>query len=189
MADFTKAVEFLLSNETFTRKGVVVSRYENPTTGEISNWGISLKWLKTIDPEATADTVRNLTRGAAVDLYFVHWWKANHLDLLDNDNLAAKMLDICVNCGAGTGIKLLQQALNEPLENPATHLAVDGVIGPKVAAVAKLDTATSMGEYGLLAALVSLLEDHYRNIVEANPVHEADLATWLARAEKLPVTA
>ena len=188
MPNAQKAIDYVISNETYTRNGQVISHYENPATSEISNFGISLKWLKTIDPEATADTIRNLSREAASDLYLVHWFNANHLDLLNSDNLAAKMLDICVNCGAGTGIKLLQQALNEPLENPADHLAVDGVIGPKVAAVAKLDTATSMGEYGLLAALVSLLEDHYRNIAEANPVHEADLPVWLARAEKLPTT-
>ena len=35
-------------------------------------------------------------------------------------------------------------------------------------------------------SLVSLLEDHYRAIAAKNPVHQADLATWLARAEKLP---
>ena len=186
MADFNKAFEYLMGNETFVRNGVVISHYENPATGEISNWGISLAWLKTIDPEATADTVRNLTRESASDLYEKYWWKANHLDLLDSDNLAAKMLDICVNCGSGTGIKMLQTALNEPMENPAEHLVVDGVIGPKVVAAVKLDTATAIGEYGLLAALVSLLEDHYRAIAAKNPVHEADLPVWLARAEKLP---
>ncbi len=186
MSNFQKAVDYLISNETFVKNGQVISHYENTASGEISNFGISLRWLKTIDPEATADTVRNLTREAAEALYEQHWWKANHLDLLTNDNLAAKMLDICVNCGAGTGIKILQAALNEPLENPADHLAVDGIIGPKVAEVARLDTSTSMGEYGLLAALVSLLEDHYRAIAAANPVLAPNLATWLERAEKLP---
>ncbi len=186
MANFNKAFDFLMSNETYTRKSVVVSHYEDPASGEISNWGVSLKWLKTIDPEATADTVRSLTREAACDLYLVHWWKPYHLDMLDSDNLATKMLDICVNCGPGTGIKLLQQALNEPLENPADHLAVDGIIGPKVIKVAKLDTATKMGEYGLLASLVSLLEAHYRDIVAKNPAQAKNLPTWLARAEKLP---
>lgn len=189
MSNFKKAFEYLMGNECFARKGVVVSHYENPATQEISNFGVSLKWLKTIDPEATADTVRNLTREAASDLYEKYWWGHIHLDMLPNDNVATKMLDICVNCGAETGIKLLQTALNEPLENPATHLAVDGVIGPKVAAVVKTDTATSMGEYGLLAALVSLLEDHYEKIAAENPVHKTDLPVWLARAMKLPVSA
>ncbi len=186
MPNFDKPFEYLMNNETYTRNGQIVSHYENAATGEISNWGVSLRWLKTIDPEATADTVRNLTREAAKDLYFVHWWKASHLETLPNDNLAAKMLDICVNCGAGTGIKMLQKALNEPLENPADHLAVDGIIGPKVAAVVKTDTATQMGEYGLLSALVSLLEDHYRAIAAENAVLAPNLPTWLARAEKLP---
>lgn len=187
MPNFNLAFEYLMSNETFIKNGVVMSHYENQKTGEISNFGISLKWLKTIDPEATTDTVRNLTRDAAAALYEKYWWEANHLDLLDSDNLAAKMLDICVNCGAGTGIKILQTALNEPLENPATHLAVDGLIGPMVAAAAKRDTCTQIGEYGLLAALVSGLEDHYRKIAADDPIHEADLPVWLARAEKLPV--
>lgn len=186
MPNEKKAIDYVISNETFVKSGQVISHYENPATGEISSWGISLKWLKTIDPEATADTVRNLTQDAAVDLYYNHWFMANHLDLLTSDKLAAKMLDICVNCGAGTGIKLLQTALNEPLENPAQHLAVDGVIGPKVAEMARLDTATSIGEYGLLAALVSLLEDHYKEIVEKNPARASDLPVWMARAEKLP---
>lgn len=186
MSNFPKAFDYLISNEVFIKNGQIVSHYENPATQEVSNWGVSLKWLKTIDPEATADTVRNLTKEAAFGLYEQHWWEANHLDMLPNDNIATKMLDMCVNCGAATAIKILQAALNEPLENPADHLAVDGLIGPKVAAVVKTDTATQMGEYGLLSALVSWLEDHYRNVAVANPVHDADLPIWLARAEKLP---
>lgn len=187
MNNFNKAFEYLMSNETMLGKnGQVISHYEDPATGEISNWGASLAWLKTVDPEATADTIRGLTRDAAHDLYEKYWWEKYKLDQLSSDNVAAKMLDICVNCGPVTGIKMLQEALNEPLTDASEHLILDGIIGPKLIAAEAIDTETQSGEYGLLAAIVSLLEDHYQAIVAKNPAQQKNLKTWLTRAERLP---
>ena len=176
--DFTKAVNYLLANEG--------GRYENPATGEISNWGISLQWLKTIDPEDTADTVRTLSRDAAEDLYKKYWLEAPKLNLIPNDNIATKMLDICVNCGAQTGVKLLQNVLNQPLEEHEEHITCDGLIGPATIAAIKTELTFPNGEFSLLAALVSELEDHYRAIAEAKPELQDQLAGWLKRAERLP---
>jgi len=178
MPDFTKAVNYLLNSEG--------GLYESPVTHECSNFGISLKWLETIDPEATADTIRNLSRDAAIDLYYKYWWRDIKLDQIPNDNIATKMLDICVNCGPQTGIKLLQSTLNQPLEPHEEHITCDGLIGPATIAAIQAELTYPNGEFMLLAALVSELEDHYNTIAEAHPELAGNLAGWLARAEKLP---
>ena len=188
MANFRKAIDYLFSNETFTRNGSIVSHYENPATGEISNWGISLVWLRTVDPEATADTVRNLTREAAEQLYQKYWWEENRICNIPSDDIATKVLDMCVNCGAGTGIKILQDTLNMVL-TPAKWLVPDGVIGPHVIACITEECAGSPEIQMLLTDLSRNLCKHYRDIAAKDPAkHAADLPGWLARAGKLPGT-
>lgn len=176
MADFAGAVSFLLANEG--------GHFEDAATGEISNYGISLKWLKTIDPEATAATIRHLTRPAAVELYRKYWWDQFNFGLIPNAAVATKVFDAAVNCGAMTAIRILQETLNEPMES-SEQIATDGHIGAKTAAAVERDIDAD--EYGLLAAFSVNLEDHYRCVAEKNPKLAHYLPAWLERAEKLPV--
>src|SRR4051794_7381193 len=118
MPEFLKAVSYVLSNEA--------TLLEDASTGEVSKYGISLKWLKGIDPEATAATIRNLTKPAAIDLYRVHFWDKNHLGWIPSQRVATKLLDMMVNFGEITGIRMLQCVLNEPVEDGDEHLDIDG---------------------------------------------------------------
>lgn len=178
MASFEKAMAYVLVNEG--------GHYEDPATGEISNFGISLKWLKTIDPEATAETVRSLTRDAAGDLYKQHWWDLYRVSLIPSDRVATKLFDAMINMGPVTAVRLLQETLNEPLDNPRDHIAVDGAIGPQVARAVKIDTAVKADEDALIAAFAENIAMRYEKIAADNSALQKNLPGWLARAEKLP---
>ena len=178
MTEFEPAVEYVLGNEG--------GHYEDPQTGEISNFGISLKWLKTIDPEATADTVRNLTREAAVDLYKTQWWDKFHVGLIPSQRIATKLFDHCVNMGPVTAVRILQETLNEPAESPVDMIATDGLIGNQVVLAVTHDCGMPSGEQSLLDAFAANIATHYEEIVAKNPAQQKNLKGWLARAEKLP---
>jgi lysozyme family protein len=184
MSDFNFAVKYVLGNEVL---GYGTPRqnphYEDQETGEISAWGISLKWLIGVQHDATAATVRGLTEAQARNLYQQYWWTPNHFSLIENDRIAAKVFDAAVNMGAGTAIKIMQTVLDVIL--PGASLNADGVIGPHTAEVVN-EAVENCGVNGVLKAFSDSLASRYRNIATANPVHQKDLQGWLARASKLP---
>lgn len=188
MSEFEPAVEYVIGNETYTKAdGTVVSHYEDKETGEISNWGISLKWLKTVNPTATADTVRNLSRDGAISVYRIFWWDKYRLGLIPSQCVATKLFDHCVNMGPATAVELLQKTLNEPLEMADSQVDVDGAIGPQVVGAITNEMAMQGGEHDLLLAFAETLSLHYESIVAKNPSQQKNLKGWLERAEKLPV--
>ena len=179
MANFEKAITYVLANEG--------GHYEDPATNEISNYGVSLAWLKTIDPTATADTIRSLTKDAAIELYRQHWWLRYKMDMIPSDRCATKLFDACVNIGPQTAIKIFQKTLNEPLDESEIGISEDGYIGNQVANAVTRDMGYPTGEDQLLSAFAANLATHYEEIAVKNPVHQKDLPGWLKRAEKLPV--
>lgn len=175
---FPYSVAFVIGNETYTRHGQIVSLYEDPHTGECSNFGISLKWFRSIKPDATADDIHALTQEGAEHLYRVYFWDAGNLSAIALPSIAAKVLDAEVNMGGGRGVALLQAA---------SGVESDGVMGPKTAASCnKADEAT------LYAAFVRCAADRYQKIRDAQiskygqSVADKNLSQWLARLAKNP---
>ena len=179
MADFNKAIEYVLANEG--------GHYEDKTSGEVSNFGISLRWLQTVQPKATADDIRGMTKHAAISLYSHYWWTPNKLDLIPSDAVATKLFDAMVNCGAETAIEIFQKTLNEPLMDNEEKVAVDGHIGPQTAKAVAQELTVQNGEKDLLNAFLVNLIEHYEAIAAARPDLAKNLPGWEARAEKLPV--
>lgn len=178
MANFQTAIDYLLINEG--------GRFEDQSTGEITNFGISLRWLQTVEPDATADTVRNLSREAAEALYEKYWWDQYHVGSIPSDPVATKLFDHMVNMGAGTAVRIFQDTLNEPTDNIDQHVAVDGLIGPQVIAAVKEEMGQATGVGPLLDAFAVNLVSHYQDIAAKNPALAKNLKNWEARAEKLP---
>lgn len=178
MADFISAIDYVLMNEG--------GHYEDLATGEISNHGISLKWLKTVQPDATAKTIRDLPAAQAISLYHKYWWETHDMDLIENNHIATKLLDAMVNMGPETAIRLFQVVLNEPVE-PSERIAEDGVMGKKTADALEFELGTNPhGEKEILDSFAEELRNRYKRIAEMNPVHKKDLPGWLKRAEKMP---
>ena len=61
--------------------------------------------------------------------YKFEFWNA-WFDRLNSDEVAKRVLDASVNMGKGTGVKLLQRAINSSVNPDAPRLDVDGKWGP-----------------------------------------------------------
>ena len=106
MGDFHRCIDRILTEE-----GGLSAHPADP--GGLTNYGISQRSYPTLDIAA-------LTLDAAKALYRRDYWQPIHGDQLP-PGLDLLLLDSAINQGAGTAIKLLQQAL---------RIKDDGVLGP-----------------------------------------------------------
>ncbi|MGH8599000.1 MAG: glycoside hydrolase family 108 protein, partial [Gammaproteobacteria bacterium] len=79
-------------------------------SGGITKYGISLRFLKSVDASATVNDIVDLERVVAIGLYCRHFWDACRCDELPA-SLAAILFDCAVNQGPTTAVKLLQSEL------------------------------------------------------------------------------
>jgi lysozyme family protein len=80
--------------------------------GGITNFGISLRFYKTIFPSATADDIRNLSESQAEQLYRTYWWNKYSYAQFKAVIVAVKVFDMAVDMGPHEAHKLLQSAIN-----------------------------------------------------------------------------
>lgn len=92
-------------------------------TGGVTKYGISLHAY----PHLGYEGIKNLTREQARALYLQDYWSKIRGDDLP-DGLALCVFDYAVNSGVGAAIRLLQQAVQVP---------VDGALGPITLAAMK----------------------------------------------------
>jgi len=110
MADFNKAIDFVLANE-----GGYANNPADP--GGETNFGISHRAYPTLD-------IKNLTREEAETIYQRDYWK---FDDVASQRVATKLFDACVNMGPSQAVRLLQLALGGIQAGP---VIADGKLGP-----------------------------------------------------------
>jgi lysozyme family protein len=113
--------------------------------------------------------IKNLTRGQAIAIYRRDWWDRLRVGEIENPDVSAKVFDLCVNMGAGTGIRLLQRALG--------NVEVDGIMGPQT-----LAAANDADPDALLSALREEAARHYRTLIARNPKLARYEEGWMNRA-------
>lgn len=129
MADFDISIEKVLAHE-----GGLAEEVGDP--GEITNFGWSLQLQKRINPDATANDIRNLTRDQAKANYKTVFWL---YDGIADQALADKILDMAVQFGTPT-INLLVKKLVLPN-------AKDSYMGPPtIDAINRRDAAELLVE-------------------------------------------
>lgn len=109
---FEQAIERVLGHE-----GGYVNDPADP--GGETQWGISKRSYPHVD-------IKALTRDEAIAIYRRDFWARVHADELF-DGVAFQCLDLAVNSGVETAVRLLQRALD---------VADDGHFGPHTAAAA-----------------------------------------------------
>jgi len=115
-------------------------------------YGITLKTALETHPDWTAQSIKDLSWRAAADFYLYDWWDRYHFNLLEDQNLAAKVFNISVNVGPATAIRWLQQAAG----GLDAGIEVDGILGPQTATKVNL-----MDPSVLLAQFKESAKAHY----------------------------
>lgn len=166
---FTNAFNFLIEHEG----GFINDPVDD---GGATNFGISLRFYKLLNKDATKDDIENLTLDDARKIYYEYWWVKYNYNSIDSYDLVEKIFDFSVNMGPSQAHKLLQSAVNCFFAED--RLAEDGIIGTETIAACNEITNPnlSMHEqhvknlinyYTLLACkfyleIASLEEDNYR---------------------------
>jgi lysozyme family protein len=137
--------------------------------GGITKYGISLRSY----PHLGRDGIRNLTVEQARDIYYRDWWQRLRCGEIQDDRIAQKLLDTCINVGAMTGVRILQRALCDV----GQPVSIDGLIGPQT-----IGAANRADSVQLLAAMRYHQTMHYKRLIERNPKLAKFERGWMARA-------
>ena len=107
--------------------------------------------------------VEGITVSQATDVYYYDFWCKLGLDKMFDKYVAAEVFDSAVNCGPGTGAKMLQRAINYCRREGWDRIAVDGQIGPQTRLA--VDRLVSAGHrLPLLEACNGEQYIHYRGL-------------------------
>ncbi len=150
--------------------------------GQITNYGISLRFLKAEhidtdgDGDSDEDDIIHLDVSEADAIYLKYFWDKFHYGNIKDLKLATKVFDISVNMGGSQAHKILKRAMNHLIDIP---LAETGEINAGIIALAnKLDAKE------LIENIRTEEKDVYMMIVERNKALTIFLKGWLARAEE-----
>lgn len=186
MAEFDEAIEFIIKNEG----GYVNNPHDS---GGSTNFGISLKFLKSLTPvdlsilpedvvSAINECLENndmapKTIDRAKVIYEELFWKSARLSLIKFQKIATYVLDMCVHHGITQAIKILQRALWAAWGFQVVK--DDGVFGIKTAGI--IQKMPDVGELYLLAALRAERAGFCRLLSATRPKDKEFLDGWLKR--------
>jgi len=150
-------------------------------SGGPTNWGISLRFVKTSgldmdidgDGDIDADDMKQLTQNQAIEVYKEHFWTKQKYFMIEKAEIAIKCFDMAVNMGPRQANKLMQRAANDCGEN----LVVDGKVGPNTFA-----SVNYVSEGTMLKAMRERQADFYKQLVKRKPSYKKFLKGWLNRA-------
>jgi len=181
MAEFMVAHRFAAKWE-----GGLVDHPNDP--GGITNYGISLRWLRSEgtelgdidgDGDVDADDIRALTFEQAAELFKSRFWDAYRLGELPQLT-ATCHYDCAMNCGPRQATLLTQRACNKLIGVYGMPLVVDGIFGPKTRAFLATNSTQTLARI-----MIALREDFYRNLVARKPKLGCFLTGWLNRCADL----
>lgn len=176
MSDFEQAVNYVLKNE----KGI--SNHVNDKGG-YTNFGISLRFLKSISPvnlryygifeEPNEQTIHDLTIDKVKKIYHNEFWVNAPFDRIGHQEIANYIFDMAVNLGVAPAIKCIQRAVWSVMRK--CSLIDDGIMGEKTLA------AIGVCGFMLLPAMRSERAGYYR-LVAKELDDRTFLEGWLSRA-------
>ena len=173
MALFENCYPFMLANEDYTPP-----RYE--TVGDCGAQAIS--GINSAAFPLQFERINALPqaeRGDEVETFYKAAFWNPYLAQVADDEVAKRVLDAAVNMGAGTAVKLLQQAVNWSRDSAPISLVVDGQWGPRT-----VEEVNNCNQDALVSEFRQARQEHYQAIVAANPAKAQYLDAWLARARK-----
>jgi lysozyme family protein len=117
----------------------------------------------------TEEALRNISDADLMRIYRDGYWK---FDGVNDQRVATKMFDLCVNFGDGTEIKMIQVIVG---------VSADGVYGPATEAA-----INAMDPDQLIQDISDAAVARYEEIEGRNPNDEEFMRGWLIRAKDVP---
>lgn len=177
MADFDKAVTYVLGNE-----GGFVDN-ENDSGG-VTNFGISLRFLRAVSRDnlarygvhepVTHEAIRDMSLAQAKEIYKGEFWEHARFSEIQSQRVASYIFDMAVNHGTAQAIKLVQRAIWS-LYGVRNCIKDDGVLGPKT-----LDEINWRGN-SMLPVIMAVRAGYYMLLAEKRPKDKVFLEGWLNR--------
>jgi hypothetical protein len=149
--------------------------------GGITNYGISLRYLKSEKMDLNADgkydykDIRQLNVDKAKKIYFDKWWNKYQYYKIKNQQVATKIFDMSVNMGSDRAHKILKKAINAIV---IEDIPVDGRLDTST-----INTINTLPSTHLLMVLRDLQKKFYVNLTINNPRLLVFLNGWMKRAE------
>lgn len=178
MADFIRAVNFVLGNE-----GGFSNDPED--AGGATNYGISLRFLQALSDERLRHygfhippdliAVEKMTLAQATAVYEGEFWKAAPFAEIPRQPVCNYVFDMAVNHGPSIAIKLVQRSVCAAMTS-RDYLVDDGILGAKTIA------ALTRSSICLPMAMIATRAQFYRELVIVRPANRKFLDGWLARA-------
>lgn len=180
------STEFKLAiGPVLVHEGGFVNAKNDP--GGATNFGISLRWLKSQgnelnghlagdldhDGDVDIDDIRKMTVNDAMAFYETHWWNPYPFSNLFSQRLATKVFDTTVNMGTRRAFTMLQKSLMV-LGN---RIAFDGKWGPMTTLA-----ANQTEPIHLCQEFCRQQANFYEAIISHNPAMEEFKNGWLNRA-------
>ena len=151
--------------------------------GGITNYGVCLRFLKTIKPNATREDIINMTKEDAKDIFYSEFWLKCHCDELP-PKIAYALFDSAVNVGKGQAGKFLQRSLNDA----GAKVKVDGLVGEEtVTACAELLDGGAH-EVDIVEKMLQNRKQFYKDLATKNPTQQVFLKGWINRTMSLALT-
>lgn len=174
-----------ISREIVAREGGYVDHPNDP--GGATKHGVSIRYARECgtlfdldkDGDVDKDDIRLITPEMAVAVFLVEFYlepKINTLPVV----LQASIMDMAVNAGPRTAIRLAQRMFNNLRVNDWDRLTEDGAIGPKTRQALEM-AATRYGNR-LLQLYANERVAHYRSLAANNPRLAVFLRGWENRA-------
>lgn len=185
MADFKKAIKVVLDHE-----GGFSNDPDDP--GGATKFGISLRFLKTIgefgdfdgDGDIDVDDIKLLTIERSSFIYQREWWNRHRYNLINDDEIATKILDWSINMGSVRAHKIIQRAVNL-LPTTKEPLTVDGILGAKT-----VEAVNRSNSKDLLMVLRGVLASYYIGLAESDARFKKFIVGWLNKKafdEQFPI--
>jgi lysozyme family protein len=163
MSNFVQAIPYLLSDEgdKFT---------PNDEGRGPSKWGITLLSAHEIHPEWTAADIENLDRTGAQQFYLDWAWNRTHIGLINDQEIATKVLNLGANVGLASTVMWLQNAVG---------VKMDGILGPQTA-----EAVNSQDPNAVMTAMIAAGKAHYDSEVQEHPHLQQYYNGWMARLNR-----
>lgn len=148
--------------------------------GGITNWGISLRFLKHFgldlnkDGTINEDDVINISEDTVESIYRKCWWDKYQYAKFNDLIVVEKVFDTAVNMGPFGAHKILQIAINRLNDNP---IKVDGILGDLT-----FEAANKTEPNNLRQELRNCQEHRYVEILAENPKMEWARKGWIIRS-------